>query len=97
MRALDAGGTLAVAGIHLSDIPALHYDTDLFREKQLRSVTANTDGRIDPVTCKLNLGGGAGSDRAAGTRTPDGISTWSTTSEPSSRSRAAQCRSAPFR
>jgi alcohol dehydrogenase, propanol-preferring len=42
MRALDQGGTLAVAGIHLSDIPGLHYATELFREKQLRSVTANT-------------------------------------------------------
>ncbi|MDT7642215.1 MAG: alcohol dehydrogenase, propanol-preferring [Pseudonocardiales bacterium] len=42
LRALDAGGILAVAGIHLSDIPALNYAAELFREKQLRSVTANT-------------------------------------------------------
>ena len=42
LRALDRGGTLAVAGIHLSDIPALNYATDLFHERQLRSVTANT-------------------------------------------------------
>jgi len=42
LRALDRGGTLAVAGIHLSDIPPLHYATDLFEERQLRSVTANT-------------------------------------------------------
>lgn len=42
LRALDRGGTLAVAGIHLSDIPPLHYATDLFQERQLRSVTANT-------------------------------------------------------
>ena len=42
MRALDQGGTLAVAGIHLSDIPGLVYAEELFREKQLRSVTANT-------------------------------------------------------
>lgn len=42
MRALDQGGTLAVAGIHLSDIPVLNYADELFREKQLRSVTANT-------------------------------------------------------
>jgi len=42
MRALDQGGTLAVAGIHLSDIPAISYADELFREKQLRSVTANT-------------------------------------------------------
>jgi len=42
MRALDRGGTLAVAGIWLSDIPALHYESELFEERQVRSVTANT-------------------------------------------------------
>ena len=42
MRALDQGGTLAVAGIHLTDVPGLVYAEELFREKQLRSVTANT-------------------------------------------------------
>jgi alcohol dehydrogenase, propanol-preferring len=42
LRALDQGGTLAVAGIHLTDIPTLVYADELFREKQLRSVTANT-------------------------------------------------------
>jgi hypothetical protein len=31
---LDQGGTLAVAGIHLSDVPALNYARELFREKQ---------------------------------------------------------------
>jgi propanol-preferring alcohol dehydrogenase len=45
LRALDRGGTLAVAGIHLSDIPSLNYEHDLFYERTLRSVTANT--RID--------------------------------------------------
>ncbi len=42
LRALDRGGVLAVAGIHLSDIPTLVYATDLFEERELRSVTANT-------------------------------------------------------
>ncbi|MET4093612.1 zinc-dependent alcohol dehydrogenase family protein [Arthrobacter sp. UYCu712] len=42
LRALDRGGTLAVAGIHLSDIPPLNYARELFQERQLRSVTANT-------------------------------------------------------
>ncbi|MFC4944957.1 zinc-dependent alcohol dehydrogenase family protein [Pseudonocardia sp. GCM10023141] len=42
MRALDQGGTLAVAGIHLSDVPRIVYADELFREKQVRSVTANT-------------------------------------------------------
>jgi len=42
LRALDRGGTLVVAGIHLSDIPPLHYQEHLFQERQIRSVTANT-------------------------------------------------------
>lgn len=42
LRALDRGGTLSVAGIYLSDIPPLHYASELFQERQLRSVTANT-------------------------------------------------------
>src|ERR1700758_5209738 len=42
LEALDRGGTLAVAGIHLSDIPVLNYQRHLFQERQLRSVTSNT-------------------------------------------------------
>ena len=42
LRALERGGTLAIAGIHLSDIPPLHYAEELFNERQVRSVTANT-------------------------------------------------------
>jgi propanol-preferring alcohol dehydrogenase len=42
LRRLDRGGTLAVAGIHLTDVPALNYQEDLFQERQLRSVTSNT-------------------------------------------------------
>jgi alcohol dehydrogenase, propanol-preferring len=42
LAALDRGGTLAVAGIHLTDIPVLSYERHLFRERSLRSVTANT-------------------------------------------------------
>lgn len=47
LEALDRAGTLAVAGIHLTDIPALNYRRHLFLERDLRSVTANTrqDGR----------------------------------------------------
>lgn len=41
-EALDRGGTLAIAGIHLSDIPALNYQRNLFQERQIRSVTSNT-------------------------------------------------------
>ncbi len=42
LEALDRGGTLAVAGIHLTDIGPLNYQRHLFQERQLRSVTSNT-------------------------------------------------------
>jgi propanol-preferring alcohol dehydrogenase len=42
LAALDRGGTLAVAGIHLSAIPTLDYQRHLFQERHLCSVTANT-------------------------------------------------------
>jgi alcohol dehydrogenase, propanol-preferring len=44
---LDKGGTLALAGIYMSEIPALDYTRTLFYEKNIRSVAANTreDGR----------------------------------------------------
>ncbi|MFI9628592.1 zinc-binding alcohol dehydrogenase family protein [Streptomyces sp. NPDC052042] len=47
LEALDRSGTLAVAGIHLSDVPVLNYQRHLFQERDLRSVTSNTreDGR----------------------------------------------------
>ena len=47
LAALDRGGTLAIAGIHLTDIPPLNYHRHLFYERTLRSVTSNTrqDGR----------------------------------------------------
>jgi len=42
LEALDRGGTLAIAGIYLSDVPTLSYERHLFEERSLRSVTANT-------------------------------------------------------
>jgi propanol-preferring alcohol dehydrogenase len=47
LEALDRGGRLAIAGIHLSDVPPLDYKRHLFNERELVSVTANTraDGR----------------------------------------------------
>jgi propanol-preferring alcohol dehydrogenase len=42
LRALEQGGTLSVAGIHLTDVPGLDYAAELFRERTLTSVTANT-------------------------------------------------------
>ena len=47
LEALDRGATLAIAGIHLTDVPVLDYQRHLFQERTLQSVTANTreDGR----------------------------------------------------
>lgn len=47
LRALDRGGVLSIAGIHLSDVPVLNYESELFYEREIRSVTSNTrsDGR----------------------------------------------------
>ncbi len=42
MRALAKGGTCALAGIHMTPVPSLDYESCLFHEKKLRSVEANT-------------------------------------------------------
>jgi propanol-preferring alcohol dehydrogenase len=42
LEVLKKGGTLALAGIHMSDIPGLNYERHLFYEKNIHSVTANT-------------------------------------------------------
>ena len=42
LRALERGGTLALAGIHMTPIPSIDYDRDLFGERTVCSVTANT-------------------------------------------------------
>ena len=42
LRATRAGGTVVLAGIHMSDIPELVYESSLFHERDLRTVTANT-------------------------------------------------------
>jgi propanol-preferring alcohol dehydrogenase len=42
LQALEEGGTVALAGIHMSDLPAMAYEPNLFFEKTLLSVTANT-------------------------------------------------------
>ncbi len=41
LRNLAPGGTLALAGIHMSQIPPIDY-ADLYRERAITSVTANT-------------------------------------------------------
>jgi len=42
LQALEKGGTLALAGIYMTPIPSLNYTRDLFQERTLQSVTANT-------------------------------------------------------
>lgn len=42
LAALDRGGVLSLAGIHMSDIPPLDYADHLFQEREIRSTTANS-------------------------------------------------------
>jgi propanol-preferring alcohol dehydrogenase len=42
LEALERGGICSIAGIHLSDVPALNYHRHLYQERELRSVTSNT-------------------------------------------------------
>jgi len=42
LRAVRHGGTVALAGIHMTPIPPMDYDACLFHEKTLTSVEANT-------------------------------------------------------
>lgn len=42
LEKLEKGGTLALAGIHMSDVPSMDYEHHLFYEKNIHSVTANT-------------------------------------------------------
>jgi propanol-preferring alcohol dehydrogenase len=42
LRDLDKGGTLALAGIYMTEVPAMTYEPHLFWEKTVQSVTANT-------------------------------------------------------
>ncbi|MEJ1230277.1 MAG: hypothetical protein WDM88_06165 [Galbitalea sp.] len=42
LRATSPGGTVVLAGIHMSTVPEIDYDSTLFHERDLRSVEANT-------------------------------------------------------
>lgn len=57
LEALAPGGTLALAGIHMSDVPVLDYQRHLFRERTVTSVTSNTrrDGE-ELLTLAARLG-----------------------------------------
>ncbi|MGN6326014.1 zinc-binding alcohol dehydrogenase family protein [Pseudolysinimonas sp.] len=59
LRATRPGGTVVLAGIHMTPIPELDYDGLLFRERDLRSVTANTRADGDAfirLALRLDLG-----------------------------------------
>ncbi|MBO0594704.1 zinc-dependent alcohol dehydrogenase family protein [Nesterenkonia sp. E16_7] len=45
LKATNRGGTVTIAGIHMSDLPPMQYQESLFYERDLRTVTANT--RVD--------------------------------------------------
>lgn len=49
LEALERGGTLALAGIHMTEVPALDYQRHLFGERDLRTVTANTRRDADEL------------------------------------------------
>ena len=42
LAAVGRGGTVVLAGIHMSDIPGLDYHRHLFQERDLRTVASNT-------------------------------------------------------
>jgi propanol-preferring alcohol dehydrogenase len=47
LKTLDSGGVASLAGIHMTPIPSLDYQADLYGERDIHPVTANTreDGR----------------------------------------------------
>ncbi|WP_439425997.1 zinc-dependent alcohol dehydrogenase family protein [Oenococcus alcoholitolerans] len=42
LKNIKPGGKVVIAGIHLTDIPSLNYENDIFHEKVLTSVESNT-------------------------------------------------------
>ena len=58
LAATRSGGTVVLAGIEMTDVPSMSYQASLFRERDLRTVTANTrdDGRrLLDVAANLGL------------------------------------------
>src|SRR5664280_3397512 len=56
LAALERGGTLAIAGIHLTDIPTLDYQKHLFEERTLCSCLLYTSDAADEED-SVDLGG----------------------------------------
>lgn len=42
LASVGRGGTVVLAGIHMTDIPTLSYRRHLFQERDLRTVASNT-------------------------------------------------------
>ncbi len=57
LEALDRGGICSIAGIHLSDVPAINYDRHLFQERELRSVTSNTRADVRALFAEASAAG----------------------------------------
>jgi alcohol dehydrogenase, propanol-preferring len=58
LESVGRGGTVAIAGIYLSEIPPLDYERHLFYERSLRSVTSNTrrDGEeLLRIAARMNV------------------------------------------
>jgi len=64
LKAVNKGGVVSVASIHMTPIPSLDYEKDLFHEKSLCSVEANTKKDGDdflkiatevPIQCHTTL------------------------------------------
>ncbi len=49
LRTVRPGGTVVLAGIYMTDIPAMDYRDHLFGERDLRTVTANTRADADEL------------------------------------------------
>ena len=62
LSCVEKGGTLAMAGIYMTPVPALDYTEHLFYERDVRSVTSNT--RADGEAALRR--GGSDPDRARG-------------------------------
>ena len=85
-----------MAGIWLTDIPALNYEADLFQERRLLSVTANT--RRDGETFLASRSGSASAPRPSPTRWPRRPGHWPTCARPvRRRGRPAQLTGAAER
>ena len=89
LRALDRGGTLAVAGIHLSDIPALDYDRRAVPGAAAAQRHRQHPGRrrgVPPAGRRARASGRRSTARPLGRGGPRPSPTWPRTGSPAPRS-----------